>query len=125
MVENLTQILSQYKRVVFVSSIAGSMINEPIEFHGEPITYQHLQEIIKVAKEQNKEIVNYIGHPTTVSLLGQLLSLQLQTTRSEYQIQKGDLLIMVSLKQRQKVSGQEVNVSSVEDLLIRLVVIRS
>ena len=125
----MTQILSQIdfnqiKRVVFVSSIAGSMILSPVDIHIEPISPEELKEIVKKAQEKQIAIVNYVGHPTTVSLLNQILSLELQVNRGEYQINHEDLLVMISLKQRPKTSGQEVSISSIDDLVIRLVIIR-
>ena len=114
---------NEIKRVIFISSIAGSMVTSSINLHVEPISFEDLKKIINLAKERGITIQNFVGHPTTVSLLNQMLSLNLQANRGEYQINHEDLLVMISLKQRPKVSGQEVNASTIEDLLIRVVII--
>ena len=112
--------LSQVKRIVFVSSIAGSMASAPILSLIIPISVDELRTIIE-GNIEGKEVLNYIGHAPTVSLLNKLLNLNLQPTRAEYRISPNDLIIMVSLSQRQIVSGQDVLVSDFSQLVIRIV----
>ena len=112
---------NEIKRVIFASSIAGSMIDKGYVISIMPITPEELSEMVKEALKNNIPIINFIGHAPTVSLLNKLLNLNLQPTRAEYKINPNDLIIMVSLSQRQQISGQDVSVTDFNQLVIRIV----
>jgi len=123
----LNQILSQLnvdlkkvKRIVFVSSIAGSMIVKPLLTLLIPSNFEEIKQLIEELKD--KQVTGYIGHPTTVQLLNKLLNLNLQPNRSEYKLTEGDLLIMISLAQRSP-TGQESNVSDINQLTFNIAVL--
>ena len=107
-------------KVVIVPSIAGSMLPQhppqhPIVLEIEPATPEQLS--------QEGSAVNYIRHPSTVSLLQQLLRLE-QPATPEYKISPEDTIYIVSLAQRTEKSGQEVNVQSFDQLVIYRVRVR-
>lgn len=123
----LEQMLSQFnlglsntKRVIFVSAIAGSMISEyPVLSMAIPVTTDTLKQIM--TEVEGVTILNFIRHPATLELLNKLLGLQLQPNSGEYVVNEGDLLIMVSLSQRNQTSNADVNVTNFNQLVIRLV----
>ena len=102
------------KMIVVIPSIAGSMLpKEPLNFRTEPLT---LEELIKLT--QNAVVINYNRHPTTNQLLQQLIPNIKQSENSEYHINKEDIIIMASLANRSPSPGQEVNVRSLDQLVI-------
>ena len=101
-------------RIVIIPSIAGSMLdNKQITVTITPITPEQLKEISNGA-----EIINYIRHPATNQLLQQLIPNMRQAPSPEYKILASDVIIMVSLAQRAPVSGQEVQVQSLNQLVL-------
>ena len=62
-------------------------------------------EIVKIIAEC-KEIESYIGHAATASLLSSLLGREVKVNRGMYAPKKGDLAIVVRLKQRMQSPGE-------------------
>jgi len=111
--------LNNVKRIVFISAIAGSMINTtPVLSVIIPITPDTLKQLVET---KNVTILNFIRHPATLELLNNLLSLKLQPNSGEYTVNEGDLLVMVSLSQRNQTSNADVNVNNFNQLVIRVV----
>jgi hypothetical protein len=68
----------------------------------------------KFAREYGVEVKNYIRHEATVRWINQKLGLQIQPSSELYEYQKGDKLIIVTLKNPQR--GKEVVELKDEDL---------
>jgi len=77
----------------------------------QSITINELKTLIS-----DKQVVNYVRHQATVSLLSSLLNINLQANPSTYQFTQGDTIVVITLKTPQR--GQEVTTISVNDLII-------
>jgi hypothetical protein len=75
------------------------------------VTVDELKTIIA-----GKQIINYIRHPATISLLSSLLGINLTPNPGIYQYSQGDEIVVITLKTPQR--GQEVQTISPSDLLI-------
>ena len=84
-----------------------------------PITPEELRQILDIVK--HRPILNFISHTPTINLLNNMFNLQLQPNRGKYVIEPGDLIITLSLAERAPQSGQDVTISSFDQLVIRLV----
>jgi hypothetical protein len=75
-----------------------------------------LEDIVDVTKNCNV-IINYIRHPPTIKVLSEILRATNFITGTEYRLYPDDVIIVVGLKFRAPVSGQDVNVTP-DDLLV-------
>jgi len=62
------------------------------------------------------EVVNFIRHPATVSLLSEKLGLKLEPSSELYEYKPGDHIFIVTLKRPER--GKEVKRISEKDLLV-------
>jgi len=83
------------------------------------ITKISLNELAALYKPNQIEIVHFIRHPATLSLLHKYLPLPAEPNAGLYTYVPGDVLLVATLRTPQR--GAEVNNISIEDLDIRLV----
>ena len=99
---------------VLVPSIAGSMLpRDKVLLEVTPLTAEQMKSEIG-----NEPVENYIRHPATLQQLQSLLPNVQQAKSPEYHISPSDIIYIVSLAQRTAVSGQEVQVQSLNELVI-------
>jgi hypothetical protein len=72
-----------------------------------------LEDIVEASRNCSV-VVNYIRHPPTNKLLSEMINFVMGT---EYRVFAGDIIFVVGLKSRAPVSGQDVNVTP-SDLLV-------
>ena len=72
-----------------------------------------LEDIVEASKNCDI-IINYIRHPPTNKILAEMVNF---VTGTEYRVFAGDIVFVVGLKSRAPASGQDVNVTP-SDLLI-------
>jgi len=96
-------------RLVFLNALPLNAFSfDEFSLHVSRVGIDLLKIMIKIAREENNDIVNYIRHPATVQLLNSILGLQLQPRPELYVYAPGDKIIVVTLKK--PVRGQEVDV---------------
>jgi hypothetical protein len=76
------------------------------------ITLQELREL----SNSGADVINYIRHPSTVSIVAQALGRQLEPFSGTYSYSQGDIVVIAVLNQPQR--GQEVQQVQPEDLLL-------
>jgi hypothetical protein len=67
----------------------------PLTLKTRPISLDEARNVI-----EGKEIVSFIGHEATASLLGQLLAVTIPVNRGMYDPKPGDVAVVVRLKKR-------------------------
>jgi|GEM_PF-3600049 len=102
-------------RYVFLNGLPLNALPEkPIVLKVTPLTPEQLKEMVP----KMKQIVSYVRHPATVRLLNGL-GLSLEASSGLYKYEKGDVIIVVSL--RRPVRGAEIENVTINDLLIHKV----
>ena len=79
---------------------------------------EEVKEFIDYAKEKGDEILCFIRHESTVSVLNKVFGLNLKPSNELYQYREGDVLVVVGLKK--PIRGHEVHVT-IADLDIAMV----
>jgi hypothetical protein len=81
--------------------------------------YISTEEAIRLIREA-KEVVSYVGHPSTAYILSQLSGKDIQVNRGEYIPTSGDVAIVVRLKKRLEKPGEaQVTIGDLEFLLVK------
>ena len=115
--------MSQPTTYVFVSAVAGSMamLFKKLNIDMEQVTLDELAGMIK----QDDVIINFVRHPKTLELIKQKIQKPIVDGGKEYKLDPSHKIVMFGLAQRQEKSGEEVNVTSEEQLVIFIVTVNS
>jgi hypothetical protein len=100
-------------KCVILPSIPTSMfadITSPVRLTVAKITFEEFTTKAKYCSN----IINYVRHAPTNQLISKYISF---TAGTEYKLNAGDRIFIVGLKTRAPVSGQDVNVT-IDDLLV-------
>jgi len=101
-------------KVILLNALVTSS-KIPLVIVTKPINTIEVKELVK-----DKEIVSFIGHEATASLLTQILSTNVPFNRATYDPKPGDIAIVVRLKKRLETPGDVKNVKpeDVEFILV-------
>jgi hypothetical protein len=107
------------KRCVIVPSIAVSMFTTTeVTLRVRRVT---LEDVAKMAKDCDI-VLNFIRHQPTNKILSEVVNFAMGGT--EYKLSADDIIFVVGLKYRAPISGQDINVTP-DDLLILAVEVLS
>jgi transcription elongation factor len=84
---------------------------KPMVIVSELTTVENVKALVAVAEE----IISYIGHESTARLLSEILGVEVQVNRGEYEPQRGDIAVVVRLKRRLQ-TPQDIKNVTLEDL---------
>jgi len=114
--------MSQPKTYVFVSALAPNMaaLFKKLSFDSEQVTLDEVANMIN----EGDVVINTVRHPTTLALIKQKVKVPM-TEVKEYKIDPRHIIIAFGLAQRQEQSGQEVNISNENQLVILKITINS
>jgi len=104
-------------RVVLTNAFAMSMLKNPREaiVQFRRISLEELRELARY------NVVNYIRHPSTLSVVSDIIGRQLEVNSGNYVYHVGDVIIMITLATPQR--GQEAQVKP-EDLVVYQISVR-
>jgi hypothetical protein len=102
------------KKIIFLNALVTSS-RTPMTLRTSPVSLEEVRELVK-----GREIVSYIGHEATASLLTRLLGVSVPMNRSMYDPRPGDIAVVVRLKKRleKPEDVQNVSESDVEFILV-------
>jgi len=101
-----------FPRVVLLNALPLNALPKDACYFNISCKRTTIEAIVDIVKHSLK-VENYIRHESTVKLLSKLLNMELKPSAGLYTYEKGDILIIVTLKKPQR--GQEVEVKE-EDL---------
>jgi hypothetical protein len=81
-------------KIIFLNALVTSS-KIPLVLRTKPVNLEEVKELV-----EDKEIVSFIGHEATASLLTQLLSVNVPFNRATYDPKPGDVAVVVRLKRR-------------------------
>jgi hypothetical protein len=101
-------------KIIFLNALVTSS-KIPLVIVTKPINIIEVKEFVK-----DKEVVSFIGHETTASLLTQLLSVNIPMNRAMYDPKPGDVAVVVRLKKRleKPEDVKNVTVNDIEFILV-------
>jgi len=101
-------------KVILLNALVTSS-RIPLVLRTKPVSIEEVKELVK-----DKEVVSFIGHEATATLLTQLLSANIPMNRAMYDPKPGDIAIVVRLKKRleKPEDVKNVTVNDVEFILV-------
>jgi hypothetical protein len=101
------------KRVALLNAFV--LPKRPMVVITMPTNIENVKSIIQRAENIGASIESYIGHEATAKMLSELLGIQVEANRAEYEPQVGDIAVITRLKKRLQ-TPQDLKDIKVEDL---------